>query len=105
MKDVLTYSSVLLGGVGRLHTGLELALLGGSDRVDVVEFTHDGVVAVMLVIGSKRDGLWIEMFKVSKKLNDSAILFSEATRTLLYNAICWISQSDILAGFGWMTSG
>ena len=33
---------MLLGGVGRLDTGLELALLGGSDRVDVVEFTHDG---------------------------------------------------------------
>ena len=44
-------------------------------------------------------------FWVSNELNDSAMLFSEATRTLLYNAICWISQSDILAGFGWMTSG
>lgn len=33
---------MLHGGVGRLDTGLELALLGGSDGVDVVKFAHDG---------------------------------------------------------------
>lgn len=37
----MTYTSMLLGGVARLDTGLELALLGCSDGVDVVEFTHD----------------------------------------------------------------
>ena len=33
----MTYTSMLLGGVARLDTGLELALLGCSDGVDVVD--------------------------------------------------------------------
>lgn len=38
------------------------------------------------------------MLRVSKteRLNDSAMPIPEATRTLLYKGICWISQSDSL---------